>query len=106
MFIRLKKGPLPMRIHFSDSHLVVMQGVIKQWSADQSESDVKVLAHGSYWFQPANEPHAENGLSDECLLHLVWVWKVELPARNGRSRDVHSEPFPDSERFEDKQHRR
>jgi hypothetical protein len=72
MFIRLKKGPLPMHIHFSDYHLVVMQGVIKHWSANQSESDVKALAHGSYWFQPANEPHAEDCLSDECLLYLVW----------------------------------
>ncbi len=75
MFIRLKRGPTPMHTHSSDYHLVVLQASIKHWGADQTEGDAKSLGPGGYWFQPGNDAHAENCLSDECLVHIVWAGK-------------------------------
>jgi quercetin dioxygenase-like cupin family protein len=77
MLIRLKKGALPMHTHSSDYHLVVVQGTAKHWNGDETEADAKPLAPGSYWFQPANEAHADTCLTDECLLYLVWYGKQE-----------------------------
>jgi quercetin dioxygenase-like cupin family protein len=75
MLIRLKKGPLPMHTHFSDYHLVVLQGLVKHWSAEETEEDAKPLRPGSYWFQPGNAAHADSCLSDQCVAHLVWAGK-------------------------------
>jgi quercetin dioxygenase-like cupin family protein len=75
MFIRLKKGVIPMHIHVSDYQLVVMQGSLKRWSEQQTEDDVKPLGPGSYLFEPANQPHANSCLTDECLVYLVWGGK-------------------------------
>ena len=75
MLIRVEKGPLPMHNHSSDYHLVVLQGLVKHWSADQTEEDAKPLGPGSHWFQPGNEAHADNCLSSECLVHIVWAGK-------------------------------
>jgi quercetin dioxygenase-like cupin family protein len=77
MFIRVKKGPLPMHTHSSDYHLLVVQGIVKHWSAEETEEDAKPLGPGSYWFQPGNEAHADSCLSDECLAYLVWSGKQD-----------------------------
>ena len=77
MLIRLRKGPQPMHTHSSDYHLVVLQGVVKHWSADETESDAKPLGPGSYWFQPGNEAHADSCVSDVCVAHLVWSGKQD-----------------------------
>jgi quercetin dioxygenase-like cupin family protein len=80
MFIRAKNGfATPMHIHSSDYHLVVLQGSMKHWHADQTEADAKPLGPGSYWFQPGGHAHADSCLSDECLVHIVWAGK-----RDGR----------------------
>lgn len=77
MLIRVKRGPLPMHTHSSDYHLVVLQGVVKHWGADDTEEAAKPLAPGSYWFQPGNAAHADSCLTDECLWHLVWYGKQD-----------------------------
>ena len=78
MLIRAKKGfATPMHIHSSDYHLVVVQGLMKHWGADQTEADAKPLGPGSYWFQPGEHAHADNCLSDECLVHIVWAGKQD-----------------------------
>ena len=75
MFLRVRKGLIPLHIHWSDYHALLVQGSMKHWAEYETEHDAKVLGSGSYWFQPANEPHADNCLSDECVGFLVWSGK-------------------------------
>lgn len=86
MFIRLGKGPVPMHTHSSDYHLVVLKGVVKHWSADETAEDVKPLGPGSYWFQPANVAHGDSCLTDECVAHLVWYGKHDGKPAEPRRR--------------------
>ena len=86
MLIRVKKVTLPMHTHSSAYHLLVLQGASKHWNADQTETAVKPLGPGSYWFQPGNEPHADACLSDECVWYLVWAGKRDGKLAEPRKR--------------------
>ena len=77
MFIKLKKGVIPMHIHGSPFHLVVMQGSLKHWNEGETEADAQPLGPGSYWFAPADLPHTDSCLADECLVYLVWGGKQD-----------------------------
>ena len=72
MYIRLRKGVIPMHVHVSAYQLVVMQGSLKRWNDEQTEDSVPALGAGSYLFEPANQPHANSCVTDECLVYLVW----------------------------------
>jgi quercetin dioxygenase-like cupin family protein len=72
MHIRLRKGALPMHVHSSDYHLVVLQGTLKHWEPGETEDQARPLGPGSHWFQPGNVPHADSCLSETCVAYLVW----------------------------------
>lgn len=72
MLMRLRGGSIPMHAHSSDYHLIVLEGTMKHWDPDGTEAAAPTLGPGSYWFQPADLPHAEACLTELCLLHVVW----------------------------------
>lgn len=73
MLLKLKRLDGRMHIHTADYHLAVISGEMKHWSKDESEAAAKVMTAGSYWFQPANGPHADSCLSEECLMFLHFM---------------------------------
>jgi quercetin dioxygenase-like cupin family protein len=73
MLMRLRSGSIPMHMHSSDYHLVVLEGTLKHWDPEESEETAPPLGPGSYWFQPGGLPHAEACLPQTCLLHVVWA---------------------------------
>jgi quercetin dioxygenase-like cupin family protein len=73
--LRFGRAPATMHVHSADYDLVLLKGTMKHWAAGQSEADARLLQPGSYWFQPANEPHAGVCLSDECLMYVQWSGK-------------------------------
>jgi quercetin dioxygenase-like cupin family protein len=75
MFIRFKKGVIPMHVHVSDYQLIVMHGTLKRWNEQQTEVDAKPLGPGSYIFEPADQAHANSCVTDECLVYIVWSGK-------------------------------
>jgi hypothetical protein len=77
MHIRLRKGPVPMHVHSSDYHLVVVQGTMKHWGPNETEDQVRPLGPGSYWFQPGNAAHAESCLSETCVAFAVWAGRLD-----------------------------
>jgi quercetin dioxygenase-like cupin family protein len=80
MLMKFGKGAGPMHIHSSDYDLIVLEGETKHWAADEPEASAKVLGPGSYWFQPANQPHGDNCLSDECVMYVQWAGKSDSRA--------------------------
>ena len=88
MLVKFKKGVSPLHYHSSDYHLTVLQGTMKHWAEGQREEDAKPLESGSYWFQPANLPHADDCLTDECLTFVYWLDKRDsTPAETRKSRN-------------------
>jgi quercetin dioxygenase-like cupin family protein len=75
MFIRFKKGVIPMHVHVSDYQLIVVHGQLKRWNEQQTEDDVKAIGPGSYIFEPAEQAHANSCVTDECLVYIVWSGK-------------------------------
>jgi len=80
MLMKFGKGAGPIHVHSSDYDLIVLKGEMKHWAADQAEATAKVLGPGSYWFQPANQPHGDNCLSDECVMYVQWSGKSDSRA--------------------------
>lgn len=72
MLLKLVPGPVPLHVHSSDYHLVVLSGSMKHWGEEETEEASPVLGPGSYWFQPGGRIHGDACLSDECLVHIVW----------------------------------
>lgn len=77
MFIKLKKGTIPMHLHSSDYHSVVLEGTIKFWGEGETESEAKTLGPKGYWYQPGNLAHAEACVTDECLIYIKWEGKID-----------------------------
>jgi quercetin dioxygenase-like cupin family protein len=72
VLLEMKRGAGPLHVHTADYHLVVLEGTMKHWSADQSEQGVKPLGPGSYWFQSGGHAHGDSCLSDRCVMQIVW----------------------------------
>jgi hypothetical protein len=72
ILLEMKRGAGPMHTHTADYHLVVIEGVMKHWGPDETESIAKPLGPGSYWFQPGGVPHADACLTDRCVMQVVW----------------------------------
>lgn len=75
MLLRLPKGPIPVHVHSSTYHLIVLRGTMKHWDPTGTEATSKPLGVGSYWRQPGGMAHGDACLSDDCLVHLVWDGK-------------------------------
>lgn len=72
VLLEMKRGAGPLHLHTADYHLVILEGTMKHWSADQSEEGARPLGPGSYWFQPGGHAHGDSCLSDRCVMHIVW----------------------------------
>jgi hypothetical protein len=44
----------------------------------QSAKFLPTLRPGSYWFQPGNQAHGDECLSDECLIFVSWQGKMDV----------------------------
>jgi Domain of unknown function (DUF4437) len=75
MLLRMPRGTGRMHIHSADYRLVVVEGKMKHWIAAETESAAKPLGPGSFWFQPANQAHADSCLSETCLMYINWSGK-------------------------------
>lgn len=73
MLLRLPRGELPMHVHTSSYHLVVLRGTMKHWGAEDADAAAKPLPPGSYWFQPGGAAHRDACLSEQCLVYLNWA---------------------------------
>ena len=83
MLMRFGRGEGVPHVHSSDYRLVVVEGVMKHaepgaWASAPS------MGPGSYWFQPANQPHVDSCLSERCTMFISWSGKrdtTRLPAK-------------------------
>lgn len=73
MLLKLQKGSVPLHIHSSDYHLVVLEGTMKHWAEGDLEANATPLGPGSSWFQPGNHSHGDACLTDECLMYVSWA---------------------------------
>lgn len=73
MLLVLKNGAGTLHAHSADYHLVLLQGTMKHWAAE--ESTARPLGPGSYWFQPGNQAHGDACQTPECLMFLKWEGK-------------------------------
>jgi quercetin dioxygenase-like cupin family protein len=70
--MKMGKGAFPMHSHTANYELVVIKGTMKHWGVDSSREQALPLDPGSYWYQPAGQPHADSCESDAC------VWFIRL----------------------------
>ncbi len=75
MLLRMPGGPGVLHSHSSDYRLVIIEGRMKHWAKGQSEAEAEPLGPGSFWYQPANQPHADSCLDDLCLMYISWSGK-------------------------------
>ena len=75
MLMQFGKATGRLHVHSSDYQLVVLEGTMKHWVAGQTEADTPPLERGSYWYQPANQAHADSCLSESCLMFISWSGK-------------------------------
>lgn len=75
MLMQFGKGAGRMHVHSSDYQLVVLEGTMKHWAAEQTEAETPPLERGSYWYQPGNEAHSDKCLTESCLMFISWSGK-------------------------------
>jgi quercetin dioxygenase-like cupin family protein len=72
MFMKFKKLEGRFHIHSHDYHLIVLEGKMTHQAQGENKEGAKILESGSYWFQPANQPHADSCLTDQCVMFIKW----------------------------------
>lgn len=83
MLMRFGRGEGGPHVHSSDYRLVVIEGEMKHAEAGAYASAPR-MGPGSYWFQPANQPHVDSCLSERCTMFISWSGKrdtTRLPAK-------------------------
>jgi quercetin dioxygenase-like cupin family protein len=70
--MKMGRGAFPMHTHTANYQLVVIKGVMRHWDANGSQQTAASMGPGSYWYQPAGQPHGDSCESDEC------VWFISL----------------------------
>ena len=70
--MKMGRGAFPMHTHTANYQLVVIKGVMRHWDANGSQQTAANMGPGSYWYQPAGQPHGDSCESDEC------VWFISL----------------------------
>ncbi len=76
VLLKLKRGEVPLHWHSADYHAVIIQGTAEHWAQGERER-AKSLGPGSYWFQPAGEIHGDSCVSDECLIFVHFMGKMD-----------------------------
>jgi quercetin dioxygenase-like cupin family protein len=72
MLMKMRKSTGRLHVHTADYELVVIEGTMKHWRADEDEATIKPMSVGSYWFQPGGAPHADSCLTDTCVMYITW----------------------------------
>lgn len=73
MLMKMPRSEGLLHFHTSDYRLSVISGVMKHWTPQDGRKSAEALGPGSYWFQPGGQPHADDCLSDECLMFISWA---------------------------------
>lgn len=63
--------------HSAAYHLSLMEGSMKHWDEGQSEADVPVQTAGAYWYQPGDQLHSDNCLSEFCVAFVVFDGAID-----------------------------
>ncbi len=63
--------------HTHGYRLWLIEGKMKHWNARGSEETATVLSPGSYIYQPADEFHAANCLSERCTAYVIFDGPIE-----------------------------
>lgn len=58
--------------HSAAYHLSLMEGSMKHWDEEQREADVPIQTAGAYWYQPGDQLHSDNCLSEFCVAFVVF----------------------------------
>lgn len=80
VLLKFKRASGALHIHSADYHLIVLEGTMKHWAANETEAAVKPMAPGSYWFQPGGQPHGDSCVTDECVMFINWAGKRDSRA--------------------------
>ncbi len=83
MLMRFGRGEGVPHIHSSDYRLVVIEGSMKHAEPGGYPS-ASLMGPGSYWFQPANEPHVDSCHSDQCTMFISWSGKRDAMRAPGQ----------------------
>lgn len=73
MLMKTPRSEGQLHFHTSDYRLTVISGVMKHWTPQSGRENAKSLGPGSYWFQPGGQGHADDCLSDQCLMFISWA---------------------------------
>ncbi len=72
MLLRMPRGRGRLHTHSSDYRLVIIEGRMKHWAKGETETQAEALGPGSFWYQPANQAHADTCLDEVCLMYISW----------------------------------
>lgn len=61
-----------LHYHTFGYRLWLIEGELKHWTDKGSEATAPVLRPGSYLYQPANEFHAANCISERCTAYVLF----------------------------------
>jgi quercetin dioxygenase-like cupin family protein len=67
--LKVPKGAAPAHRHTSDYYAVLVEGAAKHWVAEQ-DAQAQAFPAGTAWFQPGGTVHADECLSDSCLVFV------------------------------------
>jgi hypothetical protein len=70
--MKMGRGAFPMHTHTANYQLVVIKGVMKHWDAKGSQKTAPRMGPGSYWYQPAGQPHGDACESDQCVWFITF----------------------------------
>lgn len=65
--MKMGRGAFPLHTHTANYQLVVIKGVMKHWDAKGSRQSAPRMGPGSFWYQPAGQPHGDACESEECV---------------------------------------
>lgn len=71
--------------HTHGYRLWLIEGKMKHWDTNGSEETAKILLPGSYIYQPADEFHAANCLSERCTAYVMFDGPIKtgFPVNKG-----------------------
>ncbi len=73
--------------HTNNYRLWIIEGVMKHWNENGSEETATILTSGSYLYQPADEFHAANCLSERCTAYVIFDGPIETSFPDGKKTD-------------------
>ncbi|WP_298916235.1 hypothetical protein [uncultured Algimonas sp.] len=66
-----------LHYHTHSYRLWLIEGEMKHWDANGSEARAALLRPGAYIYQPANQAHAANCLTERCTAYVLFDGPIE-----------------------------